>query len=113
MVLVFYPHHALEMSIQSFRASLTLLDATPNAQLSYSAPPRTTYYKVSQDVMLIQGIHYAVEEALANVGELVSSDPLADPRRRYLLRLQQNLTDIARISENVQERMLQRALNLV
>lgn len=57
--------------------------------------------------MLIQGIHYAVEEALTNVGELVSSDPLLDPRRRCLLRLQRDLTDIARISENVQERMLQ------
>ena len=95
------------MSIQSLRASLALLDATPNAQLSHSAPPRTIYHQISQDVMLVQGIHYAVEEALANVGELVSSDPLVDPRRRCLLRLQQNLTDIARISENVQERMSQ------
>ena len=57
--------------------------------------------------MLIQGIHCAVEEALANVGELASSDPLLDPRRRCLLRLRQNLTDIAQISENIQERMLQ------
>jgi len=56
--------------------------------------------------MLIQGIHYAVEEALANIGELASSDPLFDPRRRCLLRLRQNLTDIAQISENIQEKML-------
>jgi len=53
--------------------------------------------------MLIQGIHYAVEEALANVGELGSSN---SPRRRCILRLQQNLIDIARISENIQESML-------
>lgn len=57
--------------------------------------------------MLIQGIHYAVEEALANVGELASSNPLLNPRGRSLLRLQQNLIDIARISENIQERTLQ------
>ena len=95
------------MSIQSLRASLELLNTTPNAQSSSNAPSRTIYHQISQDVMLIQGIHYAVEEALASVGELASSDPLLDPRRRCLLRLQQNLTDIARISENIQERMLQ------
>jgi len=95
------------MSIQSLRASLALLGTTPDTQLSFNASPRTIYHQISQDVMFIQGIHYAVEEALANVGELASSDPLLDPRRRCLLRLQQNLTDIARISENIQERMLQ------
>jgi len=95
------------MSIQSLRASLALLNTTPNAQLSFNAPPRSIYHQLAQDVMLIQGIHCAVEEALANVGELVSSDPLLDPRRRCLLRLRQNLTDIAQVSENIQERMLQ------
>jgi len=95
------------MSIQSLRASLELLHTTPNAQLSFNAPPRAVYHQIAQDVMLVQGIHYAVEEALANIGELASSDPLSDPRRRCLLRLQQNMTDIARISENIQERMLQ------
>lgn len=64
------------------------------------------YHQTARDVMLIQGIHYALEEALANVGELGSSNPLLDPRRRCLLRLQQNLIDIARISENIQESML-------
>jgi hypothetical protein len=95
------------MSIESLRASLALLNTTPNTQLSFNAPPRTIYHLITQDVMLIQGIHSAVEEALTNVGELASSDPLLDPRRQRLLRLQQNLTDIARISENIQERMLQ------
>lgn len=93
--------------MQSLRASLALLNTTPNAQVSCNAPPRTIYHQIAQDVMLIQGFHHAVEEALANVGELASSDPPLDPRRRCLLRLQQNLIDIAQISENVQERMLQ------
>lgn len=95
------------MSIQSLRASLALLNTTTNTQVSFNAPSRTIYHQIAQDVMLIQGIHYAVEEALANVGELASSNPLLNPRGRSLLRLQQNLIDIARISENIQERTLQ------
>lgn len=94
------------MSIQSLRASLALLNTTTNTQVSFNAPSRTIYHQIAQDVMLIQGIHYAVEEALANVGEL-ASNPLLNPRGRSLLRLQQNLIDIARISENIQERTLQ------
>ena len=94
------------MSIQSLRGSLDLLDTTPGAQSSFKSPSRTIYHQIARDVMLIQGIHYSVEEALANVGELGSLDPLLDPRRLCLLRLQQNLIDIARISENIQESML-------
>jgi hypothetical protein len=95
------------MSIESLRASLALLNTTPNTSLPFNAPPRTIYHLIAQDVMLIQGIHSAVEEALANVGELMLPDPLLDPHRRCLLRLKQNLTDIAQISENIQERTLQ------
>lgn len=94
------------MSIQSLRASLELLSTTPGAQSSSNAPPRVIYHQNAQDVMLIQGLHYAVEEALANVSELGSSEPPHDPRRRCLMRLQQNLIDIARILENVEERTL-------
>lgn len=94
------------MSIQSLRASLELLNTSPGARSSSNTPSRTIYHKTARDVMLIQGIHYAVEEALSNVGELGSSDPLLDPGRRCLLRLQQNLIDIARISENIQDNML-------
>ena len=91
------------MSIQSLRASLDLLNTTPGAQSSFNTTPRTAYHQMSQDVMLIQGMHYAVEEALANVGKLSSSDPPFDPHGRCILRLQQNLIDIAQILENVQE----------
>jgi hypothetical protein len=94
------------MSIQSLRASLELLNTTPGTQSSCNSSQRTIYHQIAHDVMLVQGIHYAVEEALANVNELGSSD-LCDPRRRCFLRLQQNLIDIARISENIQESMLQ------
>jgi hypothetical protein len=94
------------MSIHSLRASLELLNTTPGTQSSFNAPSRTIYHQTARDFMLIQGIHYAIEEALANVGELSSSDPLLDPGRRCLLRLQQNLIDIARISENIQENTL-------
>lgn len=97
----------MNMSIQSLRASLELLNTTPDTHLSFNAPSRAVYHQIAQDVMFAQGIHYAVEEALANIGELATSGPLLDPRRRCLLRLQQNLTDIARISENIQERLLQ------
>ena len=95
------------MSIQSLRTSLELLNTTPGAQSSSITPSRTIYHEIARDVMLIQGIHYVVEEALANVGELGSSGLLLDPNRRCLLRLQQNLIDIAKISENIQESMLQ------
>lgn len=69
------------------------------------------YHQMAQDAMLIQGMHYAVEEALASVGELSSPDPPHDPRSRCLLRLQQNLIDIARILENVQERTVHNITN--
>jgi hypothetical protein len=95
------------MSIQSLRASLELLNTTPGAQSSFNVPPRVIYHQNAQDVMVIQGLHYAVEEALANVNELGSSDPPFDAHRRCLKRLQQNLIDIAQILENVEERTLQ------
>ena len=95
------------MSIQSLRTSLELLDTTPGTKSLFNVPTRMMYHQMAQDAMLIQGMHYAVEEALASVGELGSPDPPHDPRSRCLLRLQQNLIDIARILENVQERTVQ------
>jgi hypothetical protein len=67
------------MSIQSLRASLELFNTAPGAQSSFNAPSKLAYHQTARDVMLIQGIHYAVEETLANVGELGSSDPLSIP----------------------------------
>lgn len=98
------------MSIQSLRASLESLNTTPGARSSSNTPQRTIYHQFSQDLMLIQGIHYAVEEALSNVGELMSLDPLLDPGRRCLLRLQQSLIDIAQISENIQGWVLHKVM---
>lgn len=41
---------------------MALLNTTPDAHSSFSAPPRTIYHQIARDVMLVQGIHYAVEE---------------------------------------------------